>query len=181
MNRYVKYVALWSIFAVSSILCLVGCGGPSAEEKGPSYAELVTIYNAELQSLDRLERKREELVTKHEASLGPSAADATKAIDALLSSASEAGKQLDMNGVADSNELLDRAVEHAEKTQDITTELLKSVSSAAEPTEEEVQKQAKQTQQYERDLAAIDKQIAEQKARVERALEARDAAEATRK
>ena len=45
----------------------------------------------------------------------------------------------------------------------------------------EVLKQAELTQQFERDLAAIDQQIAEQKTRVERALKARDAAEADRK
>ena len=88
---------------------------------------------------------------------------------------------MDLDSVTDSNELLDRAVAHAEKTQDITSELLESVSSAAEPTEEEVQKQAELTQQFERDLAAIDKQIAEQKTRVDRALKARDAAEAAPK
>ncbi len=181
MNRFANSVAWWSVFTASIFLSFSGCSGPSVEEKGPSYAELVTIYNAELQTLDRLERKREELVTKHGASLGPSAADATKAIDALLSSASEAGKSLDLKGVTDSNELLDRAVEHAEKTQGIANELLKSVSSAAEPTEEEVQKQAKLTQQFERDLATLDKQITEQKVRVERAQKARDTAEAARK
>ena len=181
MNRFSRHVTLLSVFATSGFLCLIGCGGPTAEEKGPSYAELVTIYNAELQSLDRLERKREELTTKHQAALGPSAEDAAKAIDALLASANEAGKQLDPNGAADPSELLDRAVAHAEKTHDLTSELLKSVSSAAEPTEEEVQKQAELTKQFERDLAAIDKQIAAQKVRVDRALKARDAAEAARK
>ena len=63
MNRYSSHVALPSVFATSGFLCLFGCGGPTAE-RGPSYAELVTIYNAELQSLDRLERKREELISK---------------------------------------------------------------------------------------------------------------------
>ena len=180
MNRYSNHGALLSVLATSGFLCLFGCGGPTAE-RGPSYAELVTIYNAELQALDRLERKREELISKHQASLGPSAEGAAKAIDALLSSANQAGKQLDLDGVSDSNDLLDRAVEHAEKTQDLTSELLESVSSAAEPTEEEVQKQAELSQQFERDLAAIEQQIAEQKTRVDRALKARDAAEAAPK
>ena len=36
-------------------------------------------------------------------------------------------------------------------------------------------------QQFERDLAEIDRQIAEQKARVDRARQARDAAEAAQK
>ena len=152
MNRFSRNVALLSVFAVSVFVCLIGCSEPAPEESGPSYADLVTVYNAELQSLDRLERKREELMAKHEAALKPS---------------------------TDPNELLDRAVEHAEKAQDLTSRLLESVSSAAEPTEEEIQKRAELTEQFERELAAIDEQIVEQKARVDRAREARDAAEAT--
>jgi hypothetical protein len=178
MNRFSRNLALLSVFAAPCFSCLLGCSEPTAEKSGPSYADLVTIFNAELQAMDRLERKREALIANHEAALGPSVEDAAQAIDALLSSANEAGKQLGLDGATDPNELLDRAVAHAEKTHDLTSGLLESVRSATEPTEEEVQKQAELTKQFERDLAAIDKQIVEQKARVERARKARDAAEA---
>jgi hypothetical protein len=162
-------------------VCLFGCSEPTPEESGSSYAELLTVYNAELQALDRLERKREELIAKHKAALGPSMDNAAKALDALLSSTREAGKQLDLKGATDPNDLLDRAVEHAEKAQAATTGLLESVSSATEPTEEEAAQLAEQNEQFERDLAEIDRQIAAQMARVDRARQARDAAEAAQK
>ena len=181
MNRLSVNVALLSVFAASGFVCLIGCGEPTSQESGPSYADLVTVTNAELQALDRLERKREELIATQKTALRPSTEDAAQALDALLSSASEAGKQLNLKDVTDSNDLLDRAVEHAEKVQDITSEILESVSSGTEPTEEEVKKEAERTEQIERELAAIDKQIAEQKVRVDRALKARDAAEEARK
>jgi hypothetical protein len=181
MNQFSRNVALLSVFAVSVFVCLIGCSEPAPEESGPSYADLVTVYNAELQALDRLERKREERIAKHEVALRPSTEDAAKALAATLSSAKEVGKQSNLDGVADPNELLDRAVEHAEKAQDLSSRLLESVSSAAEPTEEEIQKQAELTEQFDRDLAVIDKQIAEQKVRVDRARATRDAAEAAQK
>ena len=118
MNQFSRNVALLSVFAVSVFVCLIGCSEPAPEESGPSYADLVTVYNAELQSLDRLERKREERIAKHEVALRPSTEDAAKALDATLSSAKEVGKQSNLDGVTDPNELLDRAVEHAEKAQD---------------------------------------------------------------
>ena len=155
-----------------------GCGGPpSAEQIGPSYAELLSIYNSELAALDRLERKREELIQSHEAQLQPSTEEALEALNALLSTAGAAGKELNLD-TADPDELLDRAVEHAEKTQEITAQLLETASSQAEPSEEEAQRRAKLTEQFERELAALDAEIAEQKERVDRARAARDAAEA---
>ena len=161
MNRFSKKLALLSVFTASCLVGLLGCSEPTAEKSGSSYADLVTIFNAELQAMDRLERKREALVANHERSLGPSTEDTAQAIDALLSSVSEAGneagKQLGLDGATDPNELLDRAVAHAEKTHDLTSGLLESVRSAAEPTEEEIQKQAELTKQFERDLAAMDK------------------------
>ena len=155
-----------------------GCGGPpSALQSGPSYAELLSIYNSELAALDRLERKREELVKSHEAQLLPSTEEAAEALSALLTSAGEAGNELNLD-TADPDELLDRAVEHAEKTQEITAQLLETASSQAEPSEEEAQRRANLTEQFEQELAALDAEIAEQKARVDRARTARDAAEA---
>ncbi len=181
MHLFSRNVTLRSVFTISVLLGLTGCSEPTAEDNGHSYVDLVTIYNAELQTLDRLERKREELKAKHETALGPSTIDATKALETILSSANEAGKQLDLNDVTDPNELLDRTVAHAEKTKDLTAELLESVSSATEPSEKDLQNKTKLTEQFEHKLAAIEKEIAEQKVRVDRARAERDAAEATRK
>ena len=176
---------LLSVLAISVLGILgisPGCGGPpSAEQSGPSYAELLSIYNSELDALDRLERKREELILRHEAQLQPSTEDAVAALNALLASANEAGVKLNLSDTADPDELLDRAVEHAEKTQDIAAQLLESASADAEPSEEEAQRRAKLTEQFESELAALNEEIAQQKERVDRASSARDAAEALQK
>ena len=177
MNRFSRNVALLSITVASSLVGLVGCSPPAAKESGPSYAELLSIYNSELQALDRLEGKRDELIAMHQAALEPPTEDAAQTLDSLLSSANEAVKQIDLEGVTDPNELLDRAVEHAAQAGEVASGLLESVTAAAEPTEEELQKQAELTAQFERELAAIDDEIAAQQARVDRAREARDAAE----
>ena len=121
---------------------------------------------------------RAPLIVRHEAALKPSGDATQEMLNALLGSATEAGNQLDLSEITDPNDLLDRAVEHAEKTQNIAAQLLETASSKAEPTEEEAQRQAELTAQFEQDLAALDKEIADQKARVDRARAARDAAEA---
>ncbi len=165
---------------VSGLLWITpGCGSPAAvQPAAPSYAELVTIYNAELASLDRLERKRVDLVDRHEAALQPTVEDATAALGALLTSATEAGNQLDLGNSGDPNDLLDAAVAHAEATQGIAAEALAAASATNEPSEEKAQQNAELTKQFEAELAALDVEIAEQKSRVDRARAARDAAEA---
>ena len=67
---------------VALILLHVGCGSDRAVPNvpQPSYAELVTIYNAELETLDRLERKRRELVAEQEKLLRPNPDETVKAL-----------------------------------------------------------------------------------------------------
>ena len=156
-----------------------GCGSPApVAPTGPSYAELVSIYGDEMAALDRLESKRADLVEKHEEQLQPSVEDATAALGALLGAATETGSQLNLDNTGDPNDLLDRAIAHAEATQGIAEKALAAASSAAEPSEEEAAKHAELTEKFEAELAALDVEIAEQKARVDRARQARDAAEA---
>jgi hypothetical protein len=188
MNWFSTNVKVSPLFTTSTFACLSIClsvglfgGSLTGCSDGPSYSELVTVYNAELQALDRLEGKREALIVKHEAATGLSAGDVADTLNTLLSSAKEAGASLNLEGVTDSNELLDRAVEHAEKAEGITSGILEAVSAAEQPTAEETQQQAEATAQFDQDLAALDQEIAEQKDRVERARKARDKADPAQK
>ena len=47
MNRFSRNVVLLSAFSVSVFVCLTGCSEPAPKEGGPSYADLVTVYNAD--------------------------------------------------------------------------------------------------------------------------------------
>ncbi|MBN1853544.1 MAG: hypothetical protein JW829_12505 [Pirellulales bacterium] len=146
--------------------------------QGPSLADLISIYNAELAALDRLEQKRAELVKAYQSELLPTNEDAAKLIGNVLQGAVEAGKTLDLNEMADPNKALDLAVDHAQKTQDTMGQLLQNLNPEAKPDEKEIQRRAKITEKFEAELAAIDKEIEAQKERVEQARKARDAAEA---
>ena len=72
---------------------------------------------------------------------------------------------------------LDQAVENAEKAQEVAAQLLKTMTSAAQADRDAAGQQIPYSEEFQQQLAAIDKEIEEQKARVERARQARDVAE----
>ncbi len=157
-----------------------GCGADVAEDK-PTYAELVVTYNAELEALDRLEKKKEALIAKHEAELRPDAGDALQALDNILTTAGELTRNADADAPLDPEAVLDRAVENAQTAQDAVTELFDSVNQPPrEETEEDAAQRAKITAEFNQQLAALDEEIETQQTRVKRAREARDAAESNR-
>ena len=170
--------------ALTTLCALVGgCGKPAVEENGPSYAELVVTYNAELAMLDRLEKKKEELIRKHQSGLRPASADSLRALEGLLGSASELNTPLDPNDITGVEGLLDRVADRMQTAHDVAGQLADAVASESgekTKTPEEVQRNKELTGQFNKELTAIDKEIVAQKARVERAREARDAAEAKR-
>lgn len=158
-----------NLLALVTICGALGCGATADK---PSYADLVVVYNAELESLDRLEQKRAKLVADYEATLRPSS---DEALQSLLGELGGAGSEKPKLDAADPNELLDQAIANAEHVEDKTAELLKAVSeqSAAETDNLE----PLYSEEFKQKLAEMDEEIAAQKARVERARKARDAAE----
>ena len=153
-----------------------GCADVADSE--PSYADLVVIYKTELESLDRLEKKKEDLIAKHEAQLRPSPDDAVQALTDVLTSASDLVREVDPDAVLDPNAALDQAIESAQKQQDVVSQLFDSVTQPpADESEEEVARRAEITAEFEKQLAALDEEIEKQNQRVERARKARDAAE----
>ncbi len=68
----------------------MGCQqAAEVKEDEPSYAELVVTYNAELEALDRLEKKRTELIEEHEKKSMPSADDALRMLQGVLETATD--------------------------------------------------------------------------------------------
>jgi hypothetical protein len=174
----VKLTRSICLLAVLAAIVLSGCGGGSAPNNQPSYADLVVTYNAELETLERLERQRGELVSEFERQLMPSTEDAVKALSDVLGAAA-GGNRPDSGEPLTPDRALDLAVESAERTGQATTQLLEAATQASQTPDAELtpeQVQLKET--FEKELAALDEQIEEQKARVERARQARDAAEA---
>jgi hypothetical protein len=157
-------------------LFVSGCGGGAVHNQ-PSYADLVVTYNAELETLERLERQRGELVVNFQRQLMPGTEDAVKALTDVLAATTganlpESGKPLTPDRA------LDLAVESAERTGQATSQLLEAANQATQAAGEELTpEQAQLKKEFEQQLAALDKEIEEQKTRVERAREARDAAE----
>jgi len=169
---------------------LIGCA-QEAVETGPSYADLVVTYNAELATLDRLEGKREKLVADYAAATKPPEPPAPQlggGLEDLLKAASGlASESGEIDPTADPNELLDQLADRSGSAQDIASKLLEGLAGedgdpaaaaepaeAPEPTPEEIAKKS----EFEASLAELDKEIAEQKTRVQKARDARDAATA---
>lgn len=161
------------LLASAMILMNVGCG-PGEVDSEPSYADLVVIYNAELGSLDRLEKKRSELIATYEKQHRPDADHAIEAISAALSSTTAENREA--GGALDPQAVLDQAVENAEKTQQVVSQLLDVVATQAEGGEAAAQ-EVPYSEEFKLELAALDEEIEKQQARVERARQARDAAE----
>ncbi len=170
-----KYTLL-VIFALT--LASAGCTTEKAvPDNKPSYADLVVTYNAEMETLDRLEKKRKDLITEYEQKSRPSPDDAVKAITDALNSATTSGDG-SAAPPADPQAMLDQAVHNAEKAQQVASDLLKAAGKSEESGEDG--KAAKPTpypEELQRQLDKLDKEIAKQKERVERARRARDAAE----
>jgi hypothetical protein len=152
--------------------------GCAPTESKPSYADLVVIYNAEAQELDRLEHKRADMVAEYEATLQPSEEDALQAIAGALGGIGEAtgdGPKLD---ATDPNELLDQAIASAESVGAQTDALLEAAAKQAgnrSANRESIA--ALYSDEFKAKLAELDSQIASQRKRVEKARAARDAAE----
>jgi hypothetical protein len=149
--------------------------------KGPSYAELVTIYNTELEVLERLERKKATLVAEYEAATKSKRAEAMESLQGVLDSAQQALKDSPISDVVDPNELLDQVAGQQGAARDLTDGLLGAITG--EKSDEELtpeEKAARETmkREFETKLAAVDAEIADQQQRVDKARAARDAAEA---
>lgn len=156
-----------------------GCG-PQAkpEKKGPSYADLVLIYSTEVAALDRLEKKREELIKKHEAQLRPSTDKTLELLGDALTSAISSDMSTGAEDAADPGAMLDRLAENKQKARDDAAKLVDSLK--AKPVEDKATLKQREAldKQFKEELASLDEEIERQKQRVQRAREARDAAEA---
>ena len=171
--------------AVAIVLLNIGCGRDrDVADDEPSYADLVVIYNAEMEGLDRLENKKNELIATHEKQLQPSGDDAVKALTDVLSAANEAYRGSDSDEALDPQAALDQAAEKVEKAQEVASQLLESLTQPVEtqPAENGGVQDTVETdpriEDFNRQLEAIEGEIKKQQARVDRAREARDAAEA---
>jgi septal ring factor EnvC (AmiA/AmiB activator) len=155
------------------MLSIAGCAGSIANPQ-PSYADLVVTYNAEQETLDRLVRQRAELIANYERQMAPDTDQAIRALTDVLNSAAGAGRDVAADAAGDPYAALDQAVASAEKTQEVTAQLL---DSARQATREEAAATAEYPEELQKKLAALDEEIAAQQARVDRARAARDAAE----
>lgn len=178
------------LIVVFAAIC--GCSNTSVDS-GPSYSELVITYNAEMEALDRLETKREKLVSEFGNAIKavePAKTDgggASLAPGELLKKAREKLAEGDVDLSADPSELLDQLSERSGDAGEIADQLLGLIgekpaekeAEVSEPTEEELAAIAAVKEKFEPQIAELDKEIQAQTARVKRARDARNAAEAT--
>ena len=170
------------VLAAASLL--MGC--EEAVAPGPSYAELVVTYNAELETLERLEAKHEklaaELVSATKVKSGKSIPD----LEGLLESAKElkeGAKELP----SDPEALLDHITEGGGEAHELAGQLLDGLlgggqgqAEKVEATPEEIAAAAERKAKLETELAKLDEELAKQRERVERARDARDVADSKR-
>ena len=155
------------LFAVVVALVATGCG-----PKEKSYAELLAIYNSELELLEKMEAERDKRVAEYEATLRPSEADAIKA---LMGMKEEMGEGLVIDAT-DPNELLDQAIGSAEEIQARTDELLAQAAATGDAAGADLTEQY--SEEFKAKLADMNAKIEEQKTRVEKARQAKEAATA---
>jgi hypothetical protein len=178
IRRFKLFLAAITATALSAV---AGCSRNVPPNTGPSYADLVTIYNAELSALDRLEKKKEELIEEYESARRPSGEDALKAIGDLLTSGEDSTGTTDADEPLDPNVALDRAVEQAQDVQDTAKRLLESLGGASSPNEETVEAQPNDSlaENFKTELESLEAEIEKQRKRVDQARKSRDEAEAT--
>ena len=104
----------------------------------------------------------------------PSNPTTLKSVADLISSAGAASKEGSAAPSTDPNVALDQAVKNAEKPSRSRLKLLESMAQASEGEGEE---QVVYSEEFQKQLAELDAEIAAQQARVDRARQARDAAE----
>jgi hypothetical protein len=134
------------------------------------------IYNAEQESLDRLENKRKVMVEEYEAAHRPQVDPSVQPLTDLLGAAGGLAGDAAATPPADPNAALDQAVLEAQKAQQVASQMLQSMSQAA-AQQNQPQQQIVYSPEFQQQLAALDAEIVAQKERVDRAREARDAAE----
>ncbi len=134
-----------------------GCGPTDITiTKKPSYADLVVTYNAEVETLDRLEEKRTAAIAEY----------FSQAQGKAIESAVQSIKSGSTKSIpTDPNQALDQAVAAAE----LQTQLLGSLGQPSDSADYPEELKAK--------LKDLDSEIASQKERVDRAKAARDAAQ----
>ena len=169
-------------FALAVCVSIVGC--EAEVDPRPSYGELVVTYNAELDSLDRLEAKREELIAEYAAATAPNESANTLAqLEGLLDSAKELKDAANEDTNSDPDSQLDGLIKRGGEAEKIAEQLLDGIltgdgsSVDVEPTPEEAAAAAERKEAFEKELAELDAEILKQKDRVERARQARDEAE----
>ncbi len=161
------------IAAAGLLLAFVsGCGEPqqkpSAEDPPISYAEALTIYNEELRVLDRLKAERSELQKSLEAD--PS----LELVEEVLGQSAELQSELietlgDLDGATSEQEANQLDALQKQKLQDIE-QTIASEKKSRQEEKPDIQKR----------INELDKQIARQQQRVDRALADKEAAEQRR-
>lgn len=147
----------------------IGCGPTEINiNKKASYSDLVVTYNAEVQTLDSLEKKRKEIVAEF------SNQAQMDALNAAVNSLGTGGKQ---NLPSNPNDALDRAVASAELQAQLQSGLLEKLAPSTASGSASSAASTEYPADLKRKLSELDAEIAKQKERVDRARKARDAAE----
>jgi hypothetical protein len=163
-----KTLSSVAIFYSAVVMLACGCGPAEVTfTKKASYKDLVETYNAEVQTLDNLEGKRKELIVEH------SKKQEEEMLKSAISALGAAGQQ---KVPSNPNAALDQAVAAAEMQAKLQSGLLDKVGGSGGNSAKSGGN-AEYPEPLKSKLAELDAEIAKQKDRVEKARNARDAAE----
>ncbi|MFV2069555.1 MAG: hypothetical protein ACC645_21535 [Pirellulales bacterium] len=171
MKRVVVIAVCLNVLGVS------GCG--KKEPSGPTYAEALTIYNQELQRLDRLKQQRDEL----QGSLDAPQTDALEEVATqLLGNSAEMRKETldvlqDLTGTTGAADTSDAA----SKQQEALDAVQKQLAVAQEAKAKQRQEREAGRKKAETRIGELNKEIAEQEKKVARSKADLDRADADRK
>jgi hypothetical protein len=155
---------LTRILLLIPVFIASGCGPSDITiTKKTSYADLVVIYNAEIETLERLENKRKSLI----ADFFSQAQE--KAFRSAVNSIESGGAQ---RVPSNPNQALDQAVAAAELQAELQSGLVDTLGLSSSPKDEK-----NFPEELKSKLAELDAEIADQQQRVKRAKEDRDSAQ----
>ncbi len=159
-------------FAAIAMLCtlpvITGCGRGISQSAPATSGDTAAVYQGEVDYLGRLEKDHSELVEKFKADMGPISGDALGQVDKLV----EASKK----SVAEPAETEPRAaMAKAEaKAQQDKEGVAKLLEALGDKSEEERTRIRGLTEEFQKKLESLDRDIVDQKQQVQAARRDRD-------
>lgn len=156
-NHLVAIAMLWTLPVLS------GCGRGISQSAPSTPGDPAAIYQGEVDYLERLEKDHRELVERFKADMGPIPSDALGQVEKLVEASR---KSVSEPAETDPRAAMAKAEAKAQQDKEAVTRLLEALG---EKSEEERNKISGLTEEFQKKLESLDRDIVDQKQRVQAA------------